>query len=51
MIRLQQVGRMTNPLTVTKQSCHSYKHEPCDIFHFHVERRDQSFAVTERAER
>ena len=27
------------------------KHEPRDILHFHVERRDQRFAVTERAER
>ena len=27
------------------------KHEPRDILHCHVERRDQSFAVAERAER
>ena len=27
------------------------KHEPRDISHCHVERRDQSFAVAERAER
>ena len=27
------------------------KHEPRDILHCHVERRDQSFAVSERAER
>ena len=27
------------------------KHEPRHILHSHVERRDQSFAVTERAER
>jgi len=27
------------------------KHEPCDILHCHVERRDQSFAVAERAKR
>jgi len=27
------------------------KHEPRDILHWHVERRDQSFAVVERAER
>ena len=27
------------------------KHEPRDILHCHVERRDQSFVVTERAER
>ena len=27
------------------------KHEPHDILHCHVERRDQSFAVAERAER
>jgi hypothetical protein len=27
------------------------KHEPGDILHCHVERRDQSFAVAERAER
>ena len=27
------------------------KQEPCDITHCHVERRDQSFAVAERAER
>ena len=27
------------------------KHEPRDIFHCHVEKRDQSFAVAERAER
>ena len=26
------------------------KHEPRDILHFHVERRDQSFALAERAE-
>ena len=26
------------------------KHEPCDILHCHVERRDQSFAVAEKAE-
>ena len=26
------------------------KHEPRDILHCHVERRDQSFAVSERAE-
>ena len=27
------------------------KHEPRDMLHYHVERRDQSFAVAERAER
>ena len=27
------------------------KHEPRDILHSHVERRDQSFAVAEREER
>ena len=27
------------------------KHEPLDILHCHVERRDQSFTVAERAER
>jgi hypothetical protein len=27
------------------------KHEPCDILHCHVKRRDQSFAVAEREER
>jgi hypothetical protein len=27
------------------------EHEPSDILHCHVERRDQSFAVAERAER
>ena len=27
------------------------KHEPRDTLHCHVERRDQSFAVAERAER
>ena len=27
------------------------KHEPSDILHCHGEKRDQSFAVTERAER
>ena len=27
------------------------KHKSCDILHCHVERRDQSFAFTERAER
>ena len=27
------------------------KREPPDILHYHVERRDQSFAVAERAER
>ena len=27
------------------------KHEPRDILHCHVERRDHSFAVAERAER
>jgi hypothetical protein len=27
------------------------KHEPRDILHWYVERRDQSFAVAERAER
>ena len=27
------------------------KHEPSDILHCRVERRDQSFAVAERAER
>ena len=27
------------------------KHEPSDILHCHVERRDQTFAVAERAER
>ena len=27
------------------------KHEPSDILHCHVERRDQSFVVAERAER
>ena len=27
------------------------KHEPCDILYCHVERRDQSFVVVERAER
>jgi hypothetical protein len=27
------------------------KHEPREILHCHVERRDQSFAVAERAER
>jgi hypothetical protein len=27
------------------------KHEPCDILHCHVERRDQSVAVAERTER
>ena len=27
------------------------KHKPRDILHCHVERRDQSFAVAERAER
>ena len=27
------------------------KHEPRDILHYHVERRDQSFVVAERAER
>jgi hypothetical protein len=48
------VQLVTDPVIMPakeKQSCHSYKHEPCDIFHFHVERRDQSFAVAERAER
>jgi hypothetical protein len=27
------------------------KHEPRDLWHCHVEKRDQSFAVTERTER
>ena len=27
------------------------KHDPCDILHFHVERRDQSFDVAAMAER
>jgi len=37
-----------------KQSCDSEsldKHEPREIFHYHVERRDQCFTVAEKAER
>ena len=51
------VQLVTDPViqpAMEKQSCHSEsldKHEPRDIFHYHVERRDQSFSVAERAER
>jgi len=52
------VQLMTNPVIMPAKEEHGCdsgsesldKHEPRDILHCHVERRDQSFAVAEREE-
>ena len=53
------VQLVTNPVIMPAKEEHECdsgsesldKHEPRDILHCHVERRDQSFAVAEREER
>ena len=53
------VQLVTNPMIMPAKEEHGYdsgseslvKHEPRDILLCHVERRDQSFAVAEKAER
>ena len=53
-INVQLVTDPVIMLAKEKQSCYSErldKHEPRDIFHYHVERHDHSFAVAEKAER
>ena len=55
----KHVQLVTDPVIIPAKDGHGCdsgserldKHEPCDILHCHVERRDQSFAVAERAER
>ena len=54
-INVQLVTDPVIMLAKEEQECDSGsesldKHEPCDILHCHVERRDQSFAVAESAE-
>jgi hypothetical protein len=45
------VQLVTDPVIMPakeKQSCHYYKHEPCDIFHFHVEKKWSEFRCCRR---
>jgi hypothetical protein len=55
-VHLINVQLVTDPVKMSAKECDSGsesldKHELSDILHCHVERRDQSLAVAERAER